>query len=63
MVDAGHTRFSEMLTVFLVQQARLLPRVPQRRAKKLKAAILVIFGFTPLGHSVGWQMISSGIAR
>ena len=63
VVDVGLTRFSEMLTLLLLQQLRLLPPVPQRLAKKLKAAILVIFGLTPLGRSVGWRMISSKIAR
>ena len=52
-----------MLTLLLLQQLRLLPPVPQRLAKKLEAAILVIFGLTPLGRPVSWRMISSGIAR
>ena len=63
VVDVGLTGFSEMVTLLLLQQVSLLPLVPQSRAKKLKAAILVIFGLTPLGRSVGWRMISSGIAR
>ena len=59
VVDVGLTRFSEMVKLLLLQQVSLVSLVPQRRAKKLKAAILVIFGFTPLGHSVSWRMISS----